>query len=51
MCGVTRRRTYQLKQTVLSVAVIMSGIGLATLSAKDWPQWRGAERLGIWTEN
>ena len=50
MCGVTRRRTFQLKQTVLSVAVIMSGIGLATLSAKDWPQWRGAERLGLWTE-
>ena len=21
-----------------------------TLSAEDWPQWRGAERLGIWTE-
>ena len=21
-----------------------------TLSANDWPQWRGAERLGIWTE-
>ena len=50
MCGVARRRTYQLKQTVICVAVIMSGIGLTTLSAKDWPQWRGAERLGIWTE-
>ena len=22
----------------------------ATLSTADWPQWRGAERLGIWTE-
>ena len=22
----------------------------ATLSAEDWPQWRGADRLGIWTE-
>ena len=21
-----------------------------TLFAADWPQWRGAERLGIWTE-
>ena len=34
----------------LSVAALMTGVGLATLSAKDWPQWRGVERLGIWTE-
>ena len=20
------------------------------LSAKDWPQWRSAERLGVWTK-
>jgi len=50
MCRVAQKRTSRLKQTVISVAVIISGIGLATLSAKDWPQWRGAERLGIWTE-
>ena len=29
------------------LAVLVAG---ATLSAEDWPQWRGAERLGIWTE-
>lgn len=28
-------------------ALLVAG---ATLPAKDWPQWRGAERLGIWTE-
>ena len=25
-------------------------VAIVTLSAKDWPQWRGAERLGLWTE-
>ena len=25
-------------------------IGVATLSATDWPQWRGGDRLGVWTE-
>ena len=25
-------------------------VGGATLAAEDWPQWRGAERLGVWTE-
>ena len=29
------------------VAVAAAG---ATSSAEDWPQWRGVERLGIWTE-
>ena len=29
------------------LAVVLAG---ATLSAEDWPQWRGAERLGVWTE-
>ncbi len=30
--------------------VIAATAEIATLSAKDWPQWRGAERLGLWTE-
>ncbi len=29
------------------LAVVAAGV---TLSAEDWPQWQGAERLGIWTE-
>ena len=29
------------------LAVALAG---PTLSAEDWPQWRGADRLGIWTE-
>ena len=29
------------------LAVVLAG---ASLSAKDCPQWRGAERLGVWTE-
>ena len=29
------------------LAVVLAG---AILSAEDWPQWRGAERLAVWTE-
>ena len=37
--------------TVCGVAgLVAATAGIATLSAKDWPQWRGAERLGLWTE-
>ena len=35
---------------VVLVLVLAATIGLTRLSANDWPQWRGAERLGIWTE-
>ena len=34
--------------TVGVCAVLGMGAGLA---AEDWPQWRGADRLGIWTED
>ncbi len=34
----------------LAAVVVAATAGLATVSAKDWPQWRGAERLGLWTE-
>ena len=27
-----------------------TAFGQAGLSTKDWPQWRGRERLGLWTE-
>ncbi len=36
---------------VCSLATLVAlTAGVPTLSAKDWPQWRGAERLGLWTE-
>ena len=32
-------------------AAILAAVAAGpTLSAKDWPQWRGAERRGVWTE-
>ena len=34
----------------LLTAVMAAGTLVLPLSAKDWPQWRGAERLGLWTE-
>ena len=32
------------------LAVIVALTAVAGLSAKDWPQWRGEERRGVWTE-
>jgi outer membrane protein assembly factor BamB len=29
---------------------ILTTAGVLTPSAEDWPQWRGADRLGLWTE-
>ena len=34
--------------TVIAVAM---GPDVATVDADDWPQWRGADRLGIWHED
>ncbi len=36
----------------ISGLIVLVAVGLlnAPLSAKDWPQWRGVERLGVWTE-
>ena len=33
-----------------TIGVVAFGLVTAPLSAKDWPQWRGVERLGVWTE-
>ena len=45
-----RRRAPRVAWLPLVALVVAATAGLATLSAKDWPQWRGAERLGLWTE-
>ncbi|MDP7690702.1 MAG: PQQ-binding-like beta-propeller repeat protein, partial [Vicinamibacterales bacterium] len=34
----------------LLIVVAAATIASSPLSAKDWPQWRGEERLGLWTE-
>ncbi len=34
----------------LLIVVAAATIASPPLSAKDWPQWRGTERLGLWTE-
>lgn len=33
----------------MALAGLVAGAGARPM-AKDWPQWRGAERLGLWTE-
>ncbi len=49
--AVPRARRAQRGACVSLVAVVAAAtMGLADLSAKDWPQWRGAERRGLWTE-
>ena len=35
---------------VFFLTMVVVAATIATLSAKDWPQSRGAERLGLWTE-
>jgi len=32
-----------------ALALVM-GLGVATVEADDWEQWRGSERLGVWHE-
>ncbi len=34
-----------------AIAILFSVLLVASLDAEDWPQWRGADRLAIWTEN
>ena len=33
------------------VSMIGVTVGLTGVRAEDWPQWRGADRLGVWTED
>ena len=43
-----RRPTLGLSVAIVTIAVATAAV--PSLSAKDWPQWRGTERLGLWTE-
>lgn len=38
-------------QRDLVVMVILAFVLAAPLNAEDWAQWRGSDRLGIWTES
>ena len=34
----------------LTACAALAALATASLSAEDWPEWRGAGRLGVWTE-
>ena len=34
----------------LTACAALAALATASLSAADWPEWRGAGRLGVWTE-
>ena len=38
------------KPSLFVCATLFAVVAAAGLSAEDWPQWRGADRLGVWTE-
>ena len=42
--------THRVVHLALVALLAVTASAVPTLSAKDWPQWRGAERLGLWTE-
>ena len=39
-------------RAILKIAVVVGIVTAAAwpLRAADWPEWRGAGRLGVWTE-
>ena len=48
--GSCRRPAHAGAFPVSLLAVLLALTAAAGLSAKDWPQWRGEERRGVWTE-
>ena len=34
----------------LTACAALAALATASLAAEDWPEWRGAGRLGVWTE-
>ncbi len=49
-CSQRSHRARRVTWVSLVVILVAATAGLARLSADDWPQWRGADRLGIWKE-
>ena len=45
-----RRRRAGRAPAAFLAAGLLALTAATGLSAKDWPQWRGAERRGVWTE-
>ena len=43
-------KRYLVNRTLLSVSVIAAALTTASLNAEDWPQWRGVDRDGNWTD-
>ena len=39
-----------LNRVVLTAACVALGLATAGLYAEDWPQWRGVDRAGVWTD-
>ena len=34
----------------LTAACVALGLATAGVYAEDWPQWRGVDRIGVWTD-
>ncbi|MFP6571740.1 MAG: hypothetical protein VB674_03920, partial [Vicinamibacterales bacterium] len=47
-CGGTAHRC---KAMLVAGSIVGVTVGLTGLRAEDWPQWRGVDRLGVWTED
>ena len=39
-----------LNRAALTAACVALGLATAGLYAEDWPQWRGVDRTGVWTD-
>jgi outer membrane protein assembly factor BamB len=37
-------------RAAVAAVILGASLGIATSRAADWPQWRGAQRDGVWTE-
>ena len=48
--GIDRRPAHARTLSVSLLAGLLALTAATGLSAKDWPQWRGEERRGVWTE-
>ena len=39
-----------LKAALVTAVATVAGLGASSAAAEDWPEWRGAGRLGVWNE-